>query len=118
MVGWQVSAQVRQLGRFALLADERPPTVRITSPPSGSVTEDPRPLLTARVLDGGSGIGREEDVIMALNGKRLISVYDPEADRVEFQVEEDLAPGEYRLDVTGRDRCGNETRTSSSFRVR
>jgi len=55
---------------------------------------------------------------MALNGKRLISVYDPEADRVEFQVEEDLAPGEYRLDVTGRDRCGNETRTSSSFRVR
>ena len=118
VVGWQVSAQVRQLGRFALLADERPPTVRITSPPSGSVTEDPRPLLTARVLDGGSGIGREEDVIMALNGKRLISVYDPEADRVEFQVEEDLAPGEYRLDVTGRDRCGNETRTSSSFRIR
>ena len=53
-----------------------------------------------------------------LVGKRLISEYDPEADRVEFQVEEDLAPGEYRLDVTGRDRSGNETRTSSSFRVR
>ena len=117
-VGWQVSAQVRQLGRFALLADERPPTVKIASPRSGTVSDGPRPLLTARVLDGGSGIGREEDVIMALNGQRLISVYDPEANRVEFQVEEDLEPGEYRLDVTARDRCGNETSTSSSFQVR
>ena len=64
------------------------------------------------------GLWERAGFAMALNGKRLISVYDPEADRVEFQVEEDLAPGEYRLDVPGRDRCGNETRTSSSFRVR
>lgn len=117
VVGGQVSARVRQLGRFALLADERPPTVKVTNPRSGSVTAGRRPLLAARVQDSGSGIGREEDVIMALNGQRLISVYDPEAHRVEFQVEEELAPGEYQLEVTVRDRCGNEARSSSSFRV-
>jgi hypothetical protein len=91
--------------------------VKVTNPRSGSVTAGRRPLLAARVKDSGSGIGREEDVIMALNGQRLISVYDPEAHRVEFQVEEELAPGEYQLEVTVRDRCGNEARSSSSFRV-
>ena len=99
------------------MADETPPTVKIANPRSGSVSEGRRPLLSARVRDGGSGIGREEDVIMELNGQRLISVYDPKSNRVDFQVEEDLEPGEYRLDVTVRDQCGNEARASSSFRI-
>ena len=115
--GGRVSAAVRRLGRYALLLDVAAPEVENLTPRFGSVISERRPLLAARTLDGGSGIGQEEDVIMELNGRRLISVYDPEANRVEYRPHEDLSPGDYRLTVTVRDQCGNRASKTSDFRI-
>ena len=113
-----VGATVRRLGKFALFADERPPTIEAVEPAPGSVIQTGFPELSAAVVDSGSGIGREEDVTLVLDGRQLISVYDPEANRVAFVPETALPSGEYELVVTARDNCGNESSRLSRFRVR
>jgi len=113
-----VAVKVRKLGRMALLIDEVPPTIGAVSPRSGSVVSQRRPRLRAEVDDGGAGIGREEDVVMELNGRRLISVYDPEAKVVEYRPRRDLAVGEHELVVRVGDRCGNVRVERREFRVK
>ena len=113
-----VGAQVRQLGRFGLLLDETPPIVDSVQPPSGDLVESRRPLLSATVADSGSGISREEQVALLLDGRQLISIYDPEANLVTHEPSEDLSPGEHELVVIVRDNCDNEARKRSVFRVR
>ena len=113
-----VRTSVRQLGRLAVLADHTPPEISQVRPADGSRVKGRRPRLSAHVVDQGSGLGREEDILMELNGRRLISVYDPDADRVEYEPREDLAPGPYELVVRVRDRCGNEAANTVRFEVR
>ena len=54
---------------------------------------------------------------MSLNGRRLISVYDPDAKRVDYSAGERQPPGAYELGVTVIDRCGNEASSTSRFTV-
>ena len=110
----RVGARVRQFARYALMKDEKPPLVGRLEPASGAVVGR-RPRLAAWVEDRGAGIGREEDVVMELDGERLISEYDPDGRTVEYQIEEDLAPGKHRLVVRVRDNSGNEAAARSDF---
>ena len=113
-----VSATVRSFGRFAALTDQSAPQVAILEPAAGAVLERSPELLLASVRDEGSGIGREEDLVLELNRKPLIAEYDPEAHRLIHPLRRQLATGEYELLVTARDRCGNEARATANFRVR
>jgi len=113
-----VGAKVRRLARFALMIDETPPVIDRLRPTSGTTIERQRPRLAARIDDEGSGIGREEDIEMILDGRRLISVYDPEGKRVEYLLRENLTPGEHELVVKVRDMGGNESSAQSVFSVK
>ena len=115
-----VAASVRSFGgRYALLADRTPPVVTELRPANGATVSADGPLvLSAAIGDGGSGIGKEEDIAMVLNGQRLISVYDPDADRVEYRSQGGRTqPGVYELVVTVTDQCGNEASGTSRFTV-
>ena len=114
--GRYLTAKVRALGRFAVMIDETPPEVSGVRPSQGSSVAEPR--LSARVLDQGSGIGRERDVVLELDGKRLISEYDPEAARVTAVPDAPLAAGPHTFVITVRDRAGNETRRQVTFTSR
>lgn len=116
--GGVVKAQIRRFGRFAVLADLTPPTIARLRPAAAAVVEIKRPLLSARVEDKGSGIVREEDVVMELDGRKLISEYYPGEDAVRYLVEEDLAAGAHELVVVVRDASGNEATARSIFVVR
>jgi hypothetical protein len=113
-----IGGRVRQFSRFALMIDETPPTIDRLRPASGTTIERQRPRLSARIDDGGSGIGREEDIEMILDGRRLISVYDPEGKRVEYLLRENLTRGEHELVVKVRDMGGNESDARSKFTVK
>jgi len=69
------------------------------------------------VRDALSGIGDNEPYALILDGKRLITEYDPERDRLIHQSESPLAAGSHTLEITAADRCGNEARASWQFTV-
>ena len=60
----------------------------------------------------------EQDVVLELDGVRLISEYDPEAETVTASADEPLEPGSHSLVLTLRDAAGNETVATSDFTSR
>lgn len=112
--GRLVGARIRALGPFAVLVDDTPPEIGSLRTASGSEPGS-RHTFSAQVADAGSGIGREEDVELELDGVRLISEYDPEGDTVVAQADEPLPPGDHRLVVTVRDMAGNEAVRAVDF---
>ena len=114
--GRYLTAKIRSLGHFAVMVDETPPEVSGVRPTQGSTVTEPR--FSARVLDQGSGIGREKDLILELDGKRLISEYDPEAARVTAVPDAPLPAGPHTFVITVRDRAANETRREVTFTSR
>ena len=116
-VSRQVVAQVRHLGRYALLADLEPPEISSLQPAEGAVVGS-RPEIRGAVRDQGSGIGRETDIEFELDGRLLIAEYDPEAGRVYGHLVEDLSPGAHRLVLRVRDMSGNQAEVHSEFTVR
>ncbi|HYV18164.1 MAG TPA: M23 family metallopeptidase [Verrucomicrobiae bacterium] len=95
----------RRYGRFALLRDDAAPIVSDVEPPAGR-TVGTRPVLSARAGDAGKGLDWD-GVRFELDGRRLVSEFDP--DRGLSKVVESLAltPGTHRLVVTAIDRAGN-----------
>ncbi|MCC7263597.1 MAG: M23 family metallopeptidase [Candidatus Latescibacteria bacterium] len=113
-----VSGKVRRLLRFALFSDTQPPVISALQPAAGATVEERQPLLRARVDDIGSGIGREEDLTLRLDGKKLIAEYDPEAGTLSAQPEAPLKPGRHQWEVEVRDQSGNQAAARASFRIR
>ena len=115
--GGYIGASLRRLGRFALMRDDRPPQVDVLYPLQSAQMPERRPELRVRIEDVGSGIGREEDILVELNGRRLIAEYDPEAKIVRALPDGDLALGAHRWSVSVRDMGGNERRVDRAFSV-
>jgi hypothetical protein len=115
--GEWVGARLRKLGRFALLVDLVEPSVDLLRPKKNAKVKERRPLLRARVEDTGSGIGREEDLVVELDGAALIVEYDPEAKEIRAQPRAELAVGKHEWVVRVRDMSGNEHVQRSNFRV-
>ncbi len=113
----QVVAQVRRLGRYALLADLEPPEISNLQPAEGVVVGS-RPEIRGAVRDQGAGIRRETDIEFELDGRPLITEYDPEAGRVYGHLLENLPPGAHRLVLRVRDMSGNQAEVHSEFTVR
>jgi hypothetical protein len=112
-----IEARVRSFSTFALLEDQIAPLIWRVRPSNGSQTQDRQPILSAKVRDMGSGIGREEDVAVILDGQTLISRYDPPVEAVLFRPKEPLALGEHLLEIVVRDRAGNESQAHSHFHI-
>lgn len=112
-----ISAGVSSFETFALLKDPILPEAWDLKPSNGSRIRDRRPTLFAKVKDQGSGIGSEEDVVMRLDGRRLISEYDPEKNTVKYRVKHPLSYGKHVLTVSVRDRAENKTVKRSVFWV-
>ncbi len=113
-----VAADVSSFSTYALLLDETPPRVRIRRPKPHVKVSNRRPVLVAAIGDRDSGIRREEDILMHLDGKRLIAEYDPEVGQVKARPRQPLPAGIHKLEVTVTDACGNSARAVRSFTVR
>ncbi|MCZ6631773.1 MAG: M23 family metallopeptidase [bacterium] len=116
--GRTLSAKVKHFSTYALLLDEVPPVVRGLVPRSGGTVQERRPQLMATIRDSISGIGRETDISMTLDGKTMIFEYDPEEDRIVSRPKNPLGSGQHVLRVVVKDMCGNETVRESLFGVR
>lgn len=113
-----VSGKVRRLLRFALFSDTQAPSITALQPAAGAALKERQPLLGAQVSDEGSGIGREEDLTLHLDGHRLIGEYDPEAGTLSARPEAPLKPGRHRWEVQVRDQSGNQAVARAEFTIR
>ena len=113
-----VGARIPSFSTYRLFRDEVPPLVTRLRPRTGSRIKSRKPRLSATIRDKGSGIGREEDIVVRLDGKPLIFEYDPEKQKVISVPKILLQPGAHIFEVVVRDMCGNETLSKSRFTIR
>lgn len=102
------------LGTFALLSDNRKPTISRWR--ASSRNEKRRPLFSFSVRDNLSGID-ENEIIATLNGERIIPEYDPERRTVFYVSLDPLPRGRYTARIEIRDRAGNAAELTKSLTV-
>lgn len=90
----------RALGTFAILADEKPPTIG----PVKIGGKLPRPTIEIPVRDNGSGIDQYE---VLCGGDWLLTAYDPERNVLEWERDRDLPAGAESVNVKVTDASGN-----------
>jgi hypothetical protein len=115
--GGALGARVKRFSTFALLEDLTDPIIWRLRPANGARISQRRPALSAGVRDRGSGIGREEDIVLTVDGFAVIAEWDPPVETVRYRPPEPLSPGEHRLEVTVTDRAGNRTTRGSRFTI-
>ncbi len=98
------AVRTRRLGAFAILEDDRPPSISGIAFEKGTSVASKRPRIEARISDSCSGI-EETDVLC--NGQWLLFAYDPERGTLAWQRDEDLPPGPKEFVFTLRDKAGN-----------
>lgn len=114
---YAVNGEVKNLGIFALLIDDVPPEIAGLRPGNNQVIAERQPKILATIRDASSGIWREEDIDVRLDGQTLIVEYDPEEDLIFATPRQPLSVGTHTLEVIIRDICGNEARQVQSFVV-
>ena len=113
--GDRLLASISEFGEFALLEDTTPPTISdigIQAPRTAGTEgrlQRSRPTISARVADSASGIA---DVTVTCNGQWLLAAYDPEAGRVDWERDQDLAPPPWQFTFTATDNTGNQAQAS------
>ncbi|NIV92439.1 hypothetical protein GWN42_06450 [candidate division KSB1 bacterium] len=110
-----VSAKVFSLEKFALIRDDVPPEIRRIRPRYKARLRNNRPFISVNVRDRLSGIASERDIVIRLNGRKLIAEYDPERNRIFYQVKEPLPQGRHELTVWAQDRSKNDAFKPSVF---
>lgn len=92
------------------MIDDVPPEILEFHPANHHVVRERQPKIWAKVRDVSSGIWREEDYEMRIDGQKLIVEYDPEEDMMFAQPSIPLTVGTHQVEMIVRDICGNETR--------
>lgn len=99
-------ADTSRLGIFAVLEDTQAPILAEVTAGGKDAKPSPRPKLSARIHDVGSGIALFE---IRCGDAWLLTEYDPEQGRIAWEQDEDLPPGEQRITFRVADHAGNET---------
>lgn len=112
-----ISAKIDYFGTFVLLEDSEPPRISRLYPSSGSKLTHRTPRIFAQLRDDLSGIVREEDIEVTIDGVWVPAEYDYETEELSYRVPRPLKYGKHTLMVSATDACGNKTVRSSVFTV-
>ncbi len=104
--GGRLIASVSEFGDFAALEDTAPPVISDIAIGAAGL----RPAISANVTDDLSGIAR---VDITCNGQWLLAAYDPEANTVTWERDQDLPPPPWELAVIATDQAGNQNTVST-----
>ena len=110
------TAGITQLGTFSLGYDGTPPQVSILAPANSSIISNTLPLISAMVVDGGTGID-PATVEMRLGGQIVAADYITGTGQLLYLPSEPLSPGTYTATVSAADVMGNANSTSATFTV-
>ncbi len=114
--GRLIGGDILHFSEYALMEDVEPPKVYRLRPGDGAKIRRARPTLEARVKDAGSGLDWDS-VYFTIDGERLITGWEAEADYAWARVPHDLEPGPHRVEFFAEDRAGNEARAAAAVFV-
>lgn len=103
-----IACDIGAPGIFAVLADTKPPVIREVRPGRGEQTKNSRPWIRFEMFDDLAGIGSDADVLMTIDGAWTLVEYDPDTRQAKARPREALTPGEHRVEISVKDRAGNE----------
>jgi hypothetical protein len=112
--GGRLTIRTRELGAYAVLADETPPALSGVKPSEGAVLKDRRPTISGAVSDGGSGVA---EVSATCGDRWLLMAHDPEHGRALWERDEDLPAGEQTLEIRVTYRAGNAATVTRKLRI-
>jgi len=99
----RISAKTRNMGRFALVADSIPPSIKpLNFTKQAKITELKQ--LRVEIDDRLSGIA---DYKPSLNGAWLLMDYDPKNKLLVYEIDERMLMGKNRFELRVTDKCGN-----------
>ncbi|OGC00252.1 hypothetical protein A2V82_16875 [candidate division KSB1 bacterium RBG_16_48_16] len=110
-----ISGHVTSFGTFCLIRDMEPPLIYALWPSDGATLVDRQPKLSTRFEDKLSGISGEENMVLKLDGKKMVAEYDPENKILFCTPSTPLNTGPHRLEFVATDRSGNTSRKSHTF---
>ncbi|MFZ2961417.1 MAG: Ig-like domain-containing protein [Candidatus Ozemobacteraceae bacterium] len=109
--GGKISAELSGLGRLALMADLKAPSLLRISPAEGARLDESTPLIEGSLSDGGSGI-IPESFELTIDGKVQKGAALAADGSFSFQPKVALPKGTHRIEVAAADRAGNTVRQS------
>jgi len=110
-----VARRQRQVGAYAVFKDDAAPVIRRWRTYSGGKAG--AMAFSFSALDNFSGINPDE-IIIFIDGERVIPEYDPEKQLVWYLPDESLYRGKYKIDIELRDRVGNSSRMTKHLTVK
>ncbi len=116
--GDALKADIGGFGTFAALADTAAPTVRLLSPDDGSVVRNGRPRIVFEIIDAASGFDDERQFVLRIDGRPVVSRYDPPRDQLIYIPWEPLVPGDHTIELEATDGASNTARLQARFTVR
>ena len=115
-VNGTVGANVRTFSVFALIKDDVPPSISLIHPRRGRTSRSATPPVYAIVRDVGSGLGWQ-GMSVSIDGKRVLSEWDPRVSRLSVVYDEPLVEGEHTVVFEVEDKAGNSSLGETHFRI-
>ena len=112
-----VTGEAKHLGLFAMLVDNVPPEIVKVEPANGTSVSTRQPKVVANVKDVSSGIWREEDIVMKVDGQALIVEYDPEEDLIFATPRKPLSSGVHKLEMFTASLVGGPGKSTTSVHI-
>jgi len=111
---------LRSLEAVCILQDNVPPRILSTFPGNGGLYDvEDVSIIEANVDDILSGIEpAESEMSMILDGKQLISAYQPVKQKISYELSAPLNVGGHSFIVFVKDRSGNKAEKHINFKIK
>ncbi len=114
----RITVSLSSLETVAILRDTIPPEIIRFRPDASNPAAEYRPQIRVWFDDSLSGIGSEDDIRLFVDGRKVISEWDPIYKYVTFTPEVDMTKGSHTARIVISDRMQNTVEQIWNFTIR
>lgn len=108
--GKYITTKIRFFGKYAVVADSTPPTIKILS--LGATNKGKSNLIKIHISDNFSGIRTWKPYI---DGKFIVMEYDPRTSLLVYYFDSNTGKGKHDFSIEVEDHCGNKRVIRTSY---